>query len=147
MKALLEKFYPELTNAKENVFANKIFPDSYYSFKHRRIWAKLRRIGFFVKESENALRSLLYDEFHFYTDLYDFSQFETENPIIETIQEETIAANNTDAPLIVELKEEIIAGNDTNAPLIVDIKEEKKIEVDLTGDDTVKADKIEELLI
>jgi len=36
LKALLEKFYPELYKQQDNHFANKELPDTYYSFKHRR---------------------------------------------------------------------------------------------------------------
>lgn len=48
LKALLETFYPELTKQNENTFANKALPVSYYSFKHRRVWTKLRRAGYFI---------------------------------------------------------------------------------------------------
>lgn len=48
LKALLTKFYPELTSA-ENNFANKVLPDTYYTFKHRRVWGKIRRAGYFIQ--------------------------------------------------------------------------------------------------
>lgn len=100
LKALLKKFYPELTS-DENTFANKVLPDSYYTFKHRRVWGKIRRAGYFIQEAEEALRSLLHDEVHFYKDIYDLEQFSTENPYVETIQEEAqVNATESEQPLI-----------------------------------------------
>ena len=89
LKALLEKFYPELYKQEDNQFANKELPDTYYSFKHRRLWAKLRRAAYFIQESEETLRSLISDEVHYYKGIYDLVVYESENPQIETIEQPT----------------------------------------------------------
>lgn len=82
---MLEHFYPE--KKQENYFANKIFPDNYYSFKHRRVLAKNQRVSYLFVESESSLRSLLFDELKLYS-LYDFTQFETQNPIVVDVFED-----------------------------------------------------------
>lgn len=117
LKALLEKFYPELYNRiyfkdghnylrnkqGDNQFANKELPDTYYSFKHRRLWAKLRRAAYFIQESEETLRSLISDEVHYYKGIYDLVVHESENPKIETIEQPTqINEKETEQPLISE---------------------------------------------
>lgn len=89
LKALLENFYPELTKQEEGTFATKALPDTYYSFKHRRVWAKLRRAGYFIEEAEEALRSLLFDEVKAYQGIYDLAVHNSENPKIETIEQPT----------------------------------------------------------
>jgi hypothetical protein len=103
LKALLEKFYPELYKQGDNQFANKELPDTYYSFKHRRLWAKLRRAAYFIQESEETLRSLISDEVHYYKGIYDLVVHESENPKIETIEQPTqINEKETEQPLISE---------------------------------------------
>lgn len=103
LKALLEKFYPELYKQEDNQFANKELPDTYYSFKHRRLWAKLRRAAYFIQESEETLRSLISDEVHYYKGIYDLVLYESENPKIETIEQPTqINEQETEQPLISE---------------------------------------------
>jgi hypothetical protein len=103
LKALLEKFYPELYKQGDNQFANKELPDTYYSFKHRRLWAKLRRAAYFIQESEETLRSLISDEVHYYKGIYDLVIHESENPKIETIEQPTqINEKETEQPLISE---------------------------------------------
>jgi hypothetical protein len=72
LKSLHETFYPEIAK-QDNQFVNKAHPDTYYSFKHRRHWAKIRRAGYFSNDAESALRSLLHDELHYYKGVYDFT--------------------------------------------------------------------------
>jgi hypothetical protein len=63
-------------------------PQTYYSFKHRRVWAKLRRSAYFIPEAESSLRSLLHDEVRHYEGIYDLKTFDSENPKIETVEAE-----------------------------------------------------------
>ena len=60
---LLKKFTPELFNSEESKndgipvsLSAKVLPDQYYSFQHRRVYAKLRRAGYFCGESEKLYR-------------------------------------------------------------------------------------------
>ena len=60
---LLQKFIPEIFKAEENrddgipaSLSEKILPDHYYSFTHRRLFAKLRKMNYFVGESERLYR-------------------------------------------------------------------------------------------
>ena len=76
--AFLRRFVPEIFRAEENrddgipaSLSEKVLPDHYYSFLHRRVYAKLRRMNYFVGESERLSRQLLHDELRYY-DLYDF---------------------------------------------------------------------------
>ena len=61
--AILKKFVPEIFKAEENrddgipaSLSEKVLPDNYYSFQHRRVYAKLRRMGYFVGEAERLSR-------------------------------------------------------------------------------------------
>lgn len=102
LKALLEQFYPELSK-EDNQFANKVLPDTYYSFKHRRLWAKLRRAAYFIQDAEDTLRSLISDEVHYYKGIYDLVVHESENPKVETIEQPTqINEQESEQPLISE---------------------------------------------
>ena len=58
-------------------FSSKILPDNYYSFSHRRVWSKLRRLQYFVPDCIQNYQKLLFDELKFY-DLYDFTKYEQE---------------------------------------------------------------------
>lgn len=84
LKTLQDHFYPE-SSKEDNPIANKIIKDSYYSFKHRLHWAKMRRAGNFLPEAEDALASLLHDQVKSFDGIYDLKSFETENPTVETI--------------------------------------------------------------
>ena len=103
LQALLKQFYPDLTK-QENVFANKVLPDTHYSFKHRRVWAKLRRTAYFIQESEEAYRSLLHDELHFYKGIYDLEAQAIESKSDEATQPLDAKVNGTESeqPLIEE---------------------------------------------
>ena len=65
---LLKHFYPELfPNSDKNdgipeALSAKVLPDNYYSFTHRRVYAKLRRLGYFIPDSIGIYQKLLYDE-------------------------------------------------------------------------------------
>ena len=85
---LLQKFTPEIFKAEENrddgipaSLSEKVLPDHYYSFQHRRLYAKLRKMNYFVGEAERLYRQLLHDQLRYY-DLYDFAKFEEENPVM-----------------------------------------------------------------
>jgi len=59
----LKKFTPELFPAEENKndgiplsLSEKVLPDQYYSFEYRRVYARLRRMGYFVVEAERLYR-------------------------------------------------------------------------------------------
>lgn len=67
--------------------SEKILCDHYYSFRHRRVYAKLRQTNYFVGEAERLYRQLLHDELRFY-DLYDFAKFEEENPVVTQVPDE-----------------------------------------------------------
>jgi hypothetical protein len=47
---------------------------------YRRVFAKFRRLGYFVGECEHNYRTLLYDEMKI-AGIYDFSAFEAANPV------------------------------------------------------------------
>ena len=92
--AILKHFVPEIYKAEENrddgipaSLSEKVLPDHYYSFYHRRVYAKLRRMGYFVGEAERLSRQLLHDELRYY-DLYDFVKFEEENPVVSEIPQD-----------------------------------------------------------
>ena len=74
-----EKAQPEATAEEtkdDDVKADPVnekeeeMPAGYYTFQYRRFYAKLRRIGYFVGESERLYRQLLHEELKFY-DLAD----------------------------------------------------------------------------
>lgn len=69
LKTLLAHFCPELSQPEGQV---KVLPDHYYSFEYRRVWAKLRRTAFYAVESDQCYRQLIFDEFTYYGDLYQF---------------------------------------------------------------------------
>ena len=92
---LLKKFMPEIFSAEENrddgipaSLSEKVLPDHYYSFQHRRVYAKLRRMGYFAGEAERLYRQLLHDELRHY-DLYNFGKFEEENPTLSEVPEDS----------------------------------------------------------
>jgi len=85
---LLKKFIPEIFKAETSrddgiptSLTEKILPDHYHSFEFRVVYAKLRRLGYFVVEAERLYRQLLHDELRYYN-LYDFAKFEEENPVV-----------------------------------------------------------------
>ena len=53
----------------------------YYTIKNQQMYAKLRRLGYFVPECENLYKKLLFEQLQ-QNGLYDFSTFDTENPVI-----------------------------------------------------------------
>lgn len=57
-------FYPGVESVKELI-------DCHYSFQYRRVWAKIRRVCYFISESEKLYRSLIYDELKHYN-IYEF---------------------------------------------------------------------------
>ena len=92
--AFLKHHAPEIFKAEENrddgipaSLSEKVLPDHYYSFQHRRVYAKLRRMNYFVGESERLSRQLLHDELRFYG-LYDFGQFEEDNPVVSEVPQD-----------------------------------------------------------
>ena len=94
---LLKKFLPEIFQAEEkrddgipSGLSEKVLPDHYYSFQHRRVYMKLRRMGYFLGEAERLYRQLLHDELKHYK-LYDFGTFEEENPVVSEVVNETEA--------------------------------------------------------
>ena len=81
MKAFLNHFYPDLPK-EEGALSSKVLPDHYYSFQYRKAHAKLRRLNYFVDESEKIYLSILHDELRYYPGLYNFNDFDSENPIV-----------------------------------------------------------------
>ena len=80
-------------------------PEEYHCFEFRRYWAKFRRLGYFVPESEKLYRSLLHDELQLYK-FYDFNSFEEENPLIVEEQPSTTTnEDKADESRIEEIKE------------------------------------------
>ena len=104
---ILKKFLPEVYTDEENRndgvptgLSEKVLPDHYYSFQHRLVYAKLRRMGYFVVESERLHRQLLHDELRYY-ELYDFGPNEVEEKE-EEVKELTAAeklAKNKEAAI------------------------------------------------
>ena len=78
---LLRQFYPELFPSSDKndgipeTLSAKVLPDNYYSFQHRRVYAKLRRLGYFIPDSLKCYQQLLFDELKHYN-LYDFAKYE-----------------------------------------------------------------------
>ena len=112
---ILKKFAPEIFKAEENrddgipaSLSEKVLPDHYCSFQHRRVYTRLRRMGYFVGEAERLSRELLHDELRFYG-LYDFGQFEEDNPVVSVVPQDEDAAkpatNSTNQDLIEEAKD------------------------------------------
>ena len=66
--------------------AAKVLPDCYYSFAHRRAYAKVRRLGYYAPEAERLGRFLIHDELQFYN-LYDFKSFDEANPVVTTVDD------------------------------------------------------------
>ena len=74
LQKLLKKFAPEIFPNQESQsddgipasLSEKVLPDHYYSFKHHRVYAKLRRMGYFVGEADRLYKQLLHDELHYY---------------------------------------------------------------------------------
>lgn len=71
---LVEQFY------KEDQVNN------YLVFQNRRVYAKLRRLGYFVPECEELYKRLIFDQLNAYEGMYNFKKFEVENPIIEEVK-------------------------------------------------------------
>jgi len=65
IKKLLVHLLPEC-NKNEN---------NYYTFAYRRMWAKLRRLAYFVPDCEKLYKRLLFDELSYYENVYDFTVF------------------------------------------------------------------------
>ena len=78
LKKLLINFLPAVIEVASEL------PDNYYIFTYRRMWAKLRRLGYFVPNSDSLYQKLIFDELSFYKNIYDFTSFNEENPLIET---------------------------------------------------------------
>lgn len=124
---LLQKFCPEIFKAEENrddgipaSLSEKILPDHYYSFCHRRLFAKLRRMNYFVGEAERLYRQLLHDQLRYYN-LYDFATFEEENPVVSEIPDETTKTKEDQ-----EKKPETKDASADDKPLIEESKDQPK---------------------
>jgi len=56
----LKEFNPELFPESDKndgvpaALSSKVLPDSYYSFAHRRVYAKLRKLGYFIPDSKKC---------------------------------------------------------------------------------------------
>lgn len=65
-------------------------------------------MGYFVGEAERLSRELLHDELRFYG-LYDFGQFEEDNPVVSVVPQDEDAAkpatDSTNQDLIEEAKD------------------------------------------
>ena len=125
---LLKKFMPEVyppqterEGADDGIPASlsqKVLEDHYYSFAHRRVYAKLRRMGYFVAEAERLYRQLIHDELRYYK-LYDFSEFEESNPVVSEVapvEEVTEAAEENKDSAIEEVKIEPSAAETDDKP-------------------------------
>jgi hypothetical protein len=55
-------------------------------FQNRRMYAKCRRLGYFVPECEELYKRLIFDQLNSYDGMYDFESFQVENPIIEEVE-------------------------------------------------------------
>ena len=55
LHSLLASHYPELSDTNPD----KVLQDCFYTFQYRRHWAKLRRLGFYLHESEQIYKSIL----------------------------------------------------------------------------------------
>ena len=78
-------------------------------FENRRAYAKLRRLGYFVPESEQLYRRLLFDQLDTQEGLYDFKTFDVQNPIIEDVLTETqLQTDDTSEPKIDVIDTKII---------------------------------------
>ena len=76
------------------------------------MYAKLRRLGYFVGEADRLYRQLLHDELRMYK-LYDFETFEEENPVLVEVKDEEKekkgpAAEGEQTKLIDEVKAEVL---------------------------------------
>ena len=80
-KKLIQNFInPTIEKLIKNLPEN-----NYYTFANRRMYAKFRRLGYFVPECEKLYKRLVFDQLcHF--DAYDFNSFNIENPSIEEEQ-------------------------------------------------------------
>lgn len=66
------------------------------------MWAKFRRLAYFVAESDKLHRSLVHDELRFYN-LYNFQDFDTQNPLIIAEEPKTVQHDESpEQPLIAE---------------------------------------------
>ena len=81
-------------------FSTKILPDNYYSFAHRRVWAKLRRLHYFVPDCLQNYQRLLFDELTFY-DLYNFTKYEQEKKDKEMAREYQEMYKGTYSPKVI----------------------------------------------
>ena len=69
--------------------SSKVLPDSYYTFAQMKVYSKIRRLGYHIDQTEQITRRTLHDELKFYgTDLYDFSAFDEENPVVVACEDE-----------------------------------------------------------
>lgn len=50
------------------------------------MYAKCRRLGYFVPECEELYKRLIFDQLNAYEGMYDFESFQVENPIIEEVE-------------------------------------------------------------
>ena len=68
LSTLLKKVLPELfpDPATSGVLSQKVLPDHYYSFRHRRVYAKVRKMGYFVEEAQRLYGQILADELRLY---------------------------------------------------------------------------------
>jgi len=69
--------------------SSKVLPDSYYTFAHMKVYSKIRRLGYHIDQAEQITKRTLHDELKFYgPELYDFSVFDEENPVVVACEEE-----------------------------------------------------------
>ena len=108
----LTKFYPALMPSVEEEKKDDGVPESitgdksslphcHYTFNHRRIIAKIRKMGYYAVDAERLHRQLLHDELQA-NDMYDFKKFDEDNPAVTVVQEdeETKDTDKTDGPLV-----------------------------------------------
>jgi hypothetical protein len=85
-KALIENFVAEMiTKLVEHFFKDQDSTQNFYIIQNRRMYAKLRRLGYFVPECEELYKRLVFDQLNIYEGMYDFTTFQVENPIIEEV--------------------------------------------------------------
>ena len=106
-KSLMEGFVAEMvTKLVDHFYPEQDSAQNYYILQNRRIYAKLRRLGYFVPECEMLYKRLIFDQLCFYEGLYDFTQFDIENPIIE--DEPVEETKEIEEPKISEVEEPLI---------------------------------------
>lgn len=85
-KALMEDFVAQMvTKLVEHFFKDQDSSQNYYILQNRRMYAKCRRLAYFVPECEELYKRLVFDQLNTYEGIYDFTTFYLENPIIEEV--------------------------------------------------------------